>query len=157
MLAGSKAQFAYLEEISTAWRCSAGSVIHSPTYLLSYSSPTLILSPPITRRDAVIPLLTSTLYPESGGEYDAVFSMWLSALLWVFRLRLAACLQVWKELQPLSLPKPSHMPDLPLLLHLNLALQGLQSHCFLQTDLFRQMDEVLAQHLVSAMKTSSRK
>lgn len=38
-------------------------------------------------------------------------SIWLQ--LSVYSLRLAACLQVWKKLRPLFLPKPSHMPEPP--------------------------------------------
>lgn len=79
MLVSSEAKFVPLEEISSAWRHSAGSVIYFLTYLLSYSSPTqmCILSLPITRHDtAILPchFLANSLYPESGGEYEAVFS-----------------------------------------------------------------------------------
>lgn len=137
--------------------------IPPPTILFITNSNLHTLSLPITGRDAVIPSLSSSLYPESGGEYDAVLIICLSARLWAFSFEACSVLPAGLEgatapaPAPLLLPKPSHRLDLLLLLHLNLALQPLKSHCFLQTDLLGQMDEALTQHLMSATNTQRRK
>lgn len=44
-----------------------------------------------------------------------------------------------------------HMLSFLRFLHLSLALRGMKSHCFLQTDPFGQIDEFLSQHLVFAL------
>lgn len=75
------------------------------------------------------------------AEYEALFSS--STVASFFSWGFAAWLQVWKEVQFLLLPNPSHMLNLLLLLHLNLTLQGFRSNCFLQTDLCGQTDEEL--------------
>lgn len=131
-------------------------ICYSPTYLLSYSSNSNLhpLSLPVTGRDAVLPLLASSLYKESGGEFETVFGCGFLFFCGFSVGGLQHASRPGGSSSPSPCQKPSHMPSLLLLLHLNLALKGSKTHCFLQTDLFSQMDEVLSQHLMSAMNTS---
>lgn len=115
------------------------------SHLRSYSSPPLIY------------IFSARLFPASVTGCDAVIcfpgqvvvawlrwwiygSIWLALSVFSFG---ACSLQVWTELQSHSCQSLHHMPSLLLLLHLKLTPQGLTSHCFLQTDLFGQMDEFL--------------
>lgn len=110
----------------------------------------------MTGHNSVMCFLASSFHPEYGvsmRQYlPAALLASVSSQVWGLHYASGAGrssnLCSWQNLH--------HMQSLLLLLHLNLALQEVKSCCFPRTD-FSVHDDFLTQHLMSTIKTGSRK